>query len=101
CRVSIPHLTKLRKENKDVTFIGVSVWERDVSKVKPFVEEMGEKMEYRVAMDLVPEDEKKGSGAMAKNWMEAAGQDGIPAAFVVNGDGVVAWVGHPNDLDGP
>src|ERR1700688_3375629 len=40
CRTSIPHLSELQKKNKDVTFIGVSVWESDQSKVKPFVEEM-------------------------------------------------------------
>jgi thiol-disulfide isomerase/thioredoxin len=32
CRVSIPHLTELQKKNKDVVFIGVSVWEQDPKK---------------------------------------------------------------------
>src|SRR5262245_54681841 len=36
CRTSIPHLTELQKKHKDVTFIGVSVFERDFGKVKPF-----------------------------------------------------------------
>src|SRR5947207_6844570 len=46
CRATIPHLTELQKKHKDVTFIGVSVFERerDAAKVKPFVAEMGEKM---------------------------------------------------------
>ena len=58
CKASIPHLTELQKKNPSVTFIGVSVWEPDQDKVKPFVEEMGDKMAYRVAIDLVPEKEK-------------------------------------------
>src|SRR5438309_6890216 len=31
--------------------------------------------------------------------MQAAAQDGIPTAFVVNGDGKVAWIGHPMEMD--
>ena len=31
---------------------------------------------------------------MADNWMKAAGQNGIPTAFVVSG-GKVVWIGHP------
>src|SRR5881227_3791659 len=46
CRVSIPHLTELGKKHKDVTIIGVSIAEQDFAKVKPFVEEMGDKIDY-------------------------------------------------------
>ena len=53
CRASIPHLTELahRFKDKGVRFIGVDVWERDTSKVKPFLAEMGDKMDYHVALD--------------------------------------------------
>jgi thiol-disulfide isomerase/thioredoxin len=101
CRTSIPHVTKLQKQYKDVVFIGVSIWEHDQSKVKDFVKEMGDKMDYRVATDAVPEGAKGDAGAMAKTWMDAAGQEGIPAAFIVNGEGKVAWIGHPTRLDKP
>ena len=101
CRATIPHLSKLQKQYKDVAFIGVSVWEKDQDLVGKFVEEMGDDMDYRVAIDLVPEGEGGDEGAMAKNWMVPAEQDGIPAAFIVNGDGVVAWIGHPGELDKP
>lgn len=90
CRASIPHLTELAHQYTNATFIGVNVWERGekpADKVLPFVENMGDQMDYRVAMDT--------SGQfMAKRWMEAAGQRGIPAAFVVH-QGKVAWIGHP------
>jgi hypothetical protein len=33
--------------------------------------------------------------------LSAAGQNGIPTAFVVNGDGQVAWIGHPAEMDKP
>lgn len=99
CRVSIPHLTDLQKKYPKVTFIGVSVWENDAKAVAPFVKEMGEKMDYRVAVDNVPKDGEANEGAMAKNWMSAAGEDGIPAAFIINGEGKIAWIGHPMQMD--
>ncbi len=101
CRTSIPHLTELQHQYKDVPFLGVSVWEQDQSGVKPFVEEMGDKMDYAVAMDAVPEGADGNQGAMARTWMTAAGRNGIPSAFIVNGDGLIAWVGHPMSMDKP
>jgi len=101
CRVSIPHLTEMQKKFGDkVTFIGVSAFEADQNKVEPFVKEMGDKMDYRVAMDNVPDGDVRGrNGAMAKNWMEAANQNGIPTAFIVDRDSKVAWIGHPMEME--
>jgi len=101
CKVSIPHLTELQEKHKDVKFIGVSVWEREVdqSKVAPFVEQMGDKMAYRVAMDDIPEGQKNRDGAMSKNWMAASGAGGIPTAFIVDKTGHVAWIGHPMKME--
>jgi thiol-disulfide isomerase/thioredoxin len=101
CRVSIPHLTELQKKYKDVTFIGVSVWEDDPKEVKPFVKGMGDKMDYRVATDAIPDGGKPTDGTMAHTWMEEAGEEGIPAAFIINGEGKVAWIGHPMTMDEP
>lgn len=101
CRATIPHLTELQKKHKDVVFIGVSVWERNAKAVVPFVKEIGEKMDYRVATDSVPDDGDANEGKMAKNWMEAAGQGGIPTAFIVDKEGIVAWIGHPGYIDKP
>ncbi len=101
CRTSIPHVSELQKKYKDVTFIGVSVWEEDQKLVKPFVKEMGDKMDYRVAMDLVPEKGDANDGKMANNWMMAAGENGIPSSFIINGEGKVAWIGHPMEMDKP
>lgn len=100
CRASIPHLSELQKKYKDVAFIGVSVFESEPKDVKPFVKEMGDKMDYRVAIDEVPAGGKPDEGEMAKNWMEAAGQSGIPTAFIIN-EGKVAWIGHPMEMDKP
>jgi thiol-disulfide isomerase/thioredoxin len=101
CIQSIPHLTDLQKKHPDVTFIGVSVWERDQGLVKPFVGKMGDKMAYRVAMDAVPENANGSAGAMAESWMKAAGRNGIPSAFIVSRGGKIYWIGHPMEMDEP
>ena len=90
CRQSIPHLTEMAHEFTNVTFIGMDVWEQGADKnttVAKFVEKMGGKMDYHVAMDTA-------DSFMATNWMKAAGQGGIPAAFLVQ-QGKVVWIGHP------
>jgi tetratricopeptide (TPR) repeat protein len=32
---------------------------------------------------------------MALNWLKAAGQDGIPSAFVIDREGTIVWIGNP------
>jgi len=94
CKTSIPHLTEMAKKNKDVTFIGVSIWEDDNgSNIKQFVQEMGDKMDYNIGYS----GNKTG---MAVTWMEAAGQNGIPSAFVIK-NGEIQWVGHPMSMEKP
>lgn len=100
CKDSIPHITELAKKNTNVTFLGISIWEEQEPKdtsyfatVEAFVKEMGPKMGYIVGIDGP-------QGEMATTWMEAAGQRGIPAAFIVNGDGIIVWIGHPMSMDG-
>jgi thiol-disulfide isomerase/thioredoxin len=97
CRVSIPHLNEIHNKYKDkgLVVIGQDCWENDEKLVAPFVANMGDKMTYRVALD-----DKEGSkvGKMAENWMQAAGRNGIPSAFLVDTKGTIAWIGHPMEL---
>jgi thiol-disulfide isomerase/thioredoxin len=101
CRASIPHLTEMAKKYKDVQFVGVSVFEHKSTDVEPFVKDMGDKMNYGVAMDEVPEGKTASDGFMAANWMTAANQDGIPTAFVIDKESRVAWIGRPMTIDEP
>jgi thiol-disulfide isomerase/thioredoxin len=97
CRVSIPHLNEIHTKYKDkgLIVIGQNCWERNESQVKPFIQKMGDKMTYRVALDDRRDSE---TGKMAETWMAAAGQDGIPTAFLVDKKGLIAWIGHPMEL---
>jgi thiol-disulfide isomerase/thioredoxin len=99
CIAAFPHLTQLQSDHgEDVQFIGVNIWEREkgqerMEKVEKFVQKQGERMGYTVAIE--------DGSSMADNWMRPAGQGGIPAAFIVNGDGQIAWIGHPAEIDEP
>ena len=98
CRVSIPHLneTYTKFKDKGLVVIGQDCWEKDETLVAPFVKQMGDKMTYRVALD---DKSKEKKGAMAVAWMDAAGQNGIPTAFLINTSGKIAWIGHPMRLE--
>jgi thiol-disulfide isomerase/thioredoxin len=100
CKVSFPHLTELAKKYSGrVTFAGVSISESatqqpggtDISyipKVEQFVKTEGAQMAYNVGIDGP-------TGSADRNWMAAAGQDGIPTAFIVGKTGKIMWIGHP------
>ena len=90
-----PALVYGKFKDKGLVVIGQNCWERDESLVAPFIKKMGDKMTYRVALDDKTSNQK---GQMAKTWMEAAGRNGIPSAFLVDTKGVIAWIGHPMAL---
>ncbi|MEK7866233.1 MAG: TlpA disulfide reductase family protein, partial [Planctomycetota bacterium] len=87
CKESIPHLSEMAKSFKDkgAVFIGVS--DEDAATVKPFVAEMGDRMDYAVAVD----DARKTNLA----YMKPFHVESIPHAFVVDKTGAIAWHGHP------
>ena len=94
CRVAIPHLTQLAKKHRGrVEFVGVDVLETGefVPKVERMVAEFGPKMDYHVALD--------DAGFMENAWLKASGEDGIPATYIVDEKGRLAWIGHPDALE--
>jgi thiol-disulfide isomerase/thioredoxin len=88
CKVSIPHLTKIQARHREqgLTIIGVSV-DQNTGLVKPFVDKMGDEMDYTIGTDT--------KRSMGRDWMTAAGARGIPHAFVVDKTGTIAWAGNP------
>jgi len=88
CRASIPHISELARKYRPqgARFVGITS-EAEVPKVKGFVEKMGDKMDYTVALDA--------SGAADAEIYMRTGARGIPHALVVGADGRVAFSGHP------
>jgi len=91
CKPWYPHLSELAHKRKDVTVIGVGIWEKDGPFIDKFVKEMGDQMDFNLAYS----GERDG---MAASWMAASGSNGVPATFIVK-DRVVQWIGHPMNLE--
>ena len=101
CRAAIPHLTELQKQYPDVTFLSVYVREEDRDAPRKFVDEMGERIGYRVAVDDVPDGADDGKGVMWRTWMEAAEVNGIPVLFVIDGTGRIIAITDPRSFEKP
>ena len=99
CRRSMPHISELQQYHRDeVTFIGVT--REDTATVSEFLEDESpdgqlwrDVVHYRLAIDA--------DNATNNAYMRAAGQRGIPTAFIVGGDGIIKWIGHPSRIDEP
>ena len=103
CKAAIPHLTKLAQEHKgQLEIIGVSISEQQkdptdtayIEKVQTFVDKMGDKMDYRVAIDTPDK-------IMHDTWFKPTGTGGIPTAYIIDQNGLVAWtgIGSPPDVE--
>jgi hypothetical protein len=93
----MPHISEVQQKYKDkATIIGVNIWEdreyseQTLSKVEGFVKDKDEIMGYTIAYDGPTK-------TMDMSYMKAAEKNGIPCAFVVGGDGKIAYIGHPMD----
>lgn len=97
CVEAIPKLNKLHLDyaDKGVVVIGMNCLEDEDSDIAKFVKKQGNKLSYRVATDDLTKSEE---GKMVDAWLTAAAQEYIPVVFLVNKEGVIAWIGHPIDL---
>lgn len=97
CMESMPHSSELSRKYRDkgVQFIAVTSGDKNntIERVRSVVAERGEAMDFAVAFD----DGRRTTEA----FRMAARRSGIPVCFVIDRAGVLAWVGHPADLDAP
>ena len=94
----VPHLTDLQKRYKDIVIVGVAspghgeaTGDLTIDRVEKFVMDMGTKIGYRIGFDA--------DGDTFKPYMDGAGRNKLPTAFVVDNSTKLAWIGHPKDLD--
>lgn len=88
CKKAIPHINELYQRYSSRGLVVVGVSDEPLETVKPFLGKMGASMTYPVACD----NERKTS----TDWLQAAGQSGIPCAFIVRDDRIL-WIGNPLD----
>jgi thiol-disulfide isomerase/thioredoxin len=97
CRLAIPRLNDLHLKFKDkgLVVIGQDCVERDESLVAPFLKGVGDKLTFRVALD---DHQGSPKGRMMETWVDASGLKAIPLVFVVDKQGLIAWIGYPMAL---
>ncbi|MET2832823.1 TlpA disulfide reductase family protein [Mesorhizobium shangrilense] len=99
CVAAMPHLVQLQDKYKDsgLEVIGVAADEQAPTadeartKLDAWLSEKYSNLNYRIAFDH--------TGEMNKLWKEPSFSVGIPASFVVDRDGHIAFIGHPMQLD--
>jgi thiol-disulfide isomerase/thioredoxin len=94
CRQSMPHLTKLAEDLKDKGVVVVGISDEKPETVQRFLDKDEWKQKARYVIGTDPDRSTQ------RDYMEAAGQTGIPTAFIVK-EGVVQWIGHPMQVDEP
>nr|WP_261360614.1 redoxin domain-containing protein [Aeoliella straminimaris] len=114
CIASMPHLAELQQHYADRGVTVVSVSDEPLETVEKFLER--DVMQSRQSAEAEgEEDAPKTYGELTSvyclttdpdssvknDYFRAAGQTGIPCAFIVGKDGVVEWIGHPMGMDEP
>lgn len=93
CIASMPHVAGIVERNAErVDVLAVSVIESQKpgteDDLRRFVKEKGwDKLPISIATDS--EDR------MLRTWLHAAGEIALPVTFLVDGEGRIAWIGHP------
>lgn len=120
CIASMPHLAETQKKYSDKGVQIISISDEDIETVNKFLERKfgNQQDEEEAAEDDQKESEDAGpatygeltsayclttdpDGSVQKDYMEAAGQNGIPTCFIVGKEGHIEWIGHPMEMDEP
>ncbi len=92
CIQAFPHLSETQeKYGDDLVVIGVS--DEKLDTVEPFLAKDRHAGVTRYRMSTDPDR------SMHIDWMEAAGQAGIPCSFIVDREGIIQYIGHPMAMD--
>jgi len=124
CISSMPHLVETQTAYADRGVQIISISDEDIGTVKGFLkrEVPGKEPEAKSdeeddAEEKEAEDDKPAltyatltsayclttdpDRSVSKDYMEAAGQNGIPTSFIVGKTGEIEWIGHPMSMDEP
>lgn len=117
CIASMPHLSELQTKHRDRGVQIVSISDEDLSTVEEFLKREVQAMPGKPgAKDDAAKDAPAKTyreltsayclttdpdGSCKEDYMRAAQQNGIPTSFIVGKQGLIEWIGHPMEIDGP
>ena len=107
CVESMPHLAATQEKYADKGVQLISVSDEDLETVEGFLK--------RPVRGSDKDDKENTYGKLTSayclttdpdksvnaDYMDAAGQNGIPTCFIVGKSGQIEWIGHPMDMDEP
>jgi thiol-disulfide isomerase/thioredoxin len=117
CIASMPHIVEIQKNYGDKGVQIVSISDEDLETVEGFLEKEVKKPKKKKGEEEDTEETESDEpltyreltksyclktdpdGSSSKDYMEAAGQNGIPCAFIVGKDQKIEWIGHPMSMD--
>lgn len=101
CISAMPHIVETQDKYADKGVQVISVSREKLETVEKFLKRKvrGEKektyAELTSAYCLTTDPD----ASVSKDYMQAAGQGGIPTAFIVGKTGEIEWIGHPMSMD--
>ncbi|MBL8810458.1 MAG: redoxin domain-containing protein [Planctomycetaceae bacterium] len=123
CVASMPHLAETQEKYADKGVQIVSISDEDLETVEGFLkrplpgqeEEASDEEKKDEKAEEKKDAEEKTYGTLtsayclttdpdrsvAADYMEAAGQNGIPTCFIVGKSSQIEWIGHPMAMDDP
>ncbi len=104
CVASMPHISELQKKYADQDVQVISISDEPLETVNSFLakavrgDDSGKTYADLTSSYCLTTDP---DGSVNKDYMQAAGQNGIPTAFLVGKTGLIEWIGHPMTMDAP
>jgi thiol-disulfide isomerase/thioredoxin len=99
CIASMPHLAEIQKQHADNLTV-ISVSDEDPEKIEKFLDRETNETTFREITSnywLTTDPDR----SVSQDYMRAAGEGGIPTAFIVGKTGQIEWIGHPMRMDEP
>lgn len=98
CIASMPHISELQEKYADQRVQVVSISDEPLETVTQFLAKKSQVDPEKTYGDITANyclttDPDRSEHAA---YMEAAGQNGIPTAFIVGKDAKIEWIGHPS-----
>jgi thiol-disulfide isomerase/thioredoxin len=108
CLAAMPHTSELQKKHRDKGLVVLGVTSTDSfgnteEAIRKLVERKGEAIGFAVGIDEEGNSPRGYQGVFRGKTVEAylggAQVPAIPAAFVIDRDGRIAFIGHPQEID--
>jgi len=102
CLNSLPGIMALEsKYAGQITVIAADVWEFKYREPPTVLASYGDILPGIVALDSIPPGKNAMEGVIARSYLGTSGNAAVPQAYIIDGAGRIAWLGHPEDIEGP